>query len=357
MKSYDILYQLIRCSLGEELKIDIADAQIEEIMNLGIRQGVSLLAFDGFQKAYNNERNANSEFVKLQWIGQSIQFENTNKLIVTAQQQISDQLKQKGIKALVLKGSALSRYYKTPEFRQYGDIDIYSPTEFEKIDDILKSIGANYDLECYRHSHCLVQGITVENHIYLTDARWKKKWAALEDYLSKQAAKNLIEQEESGLGFPDYLFNILFFVYHALDHFVYDQLTLRFLVDWFYLLKGRKDLDEVILEKKLAEYGLMQFAVVLTVLCVKRLSMDENLVPKYMIDAARNINPSLLKKFEDDMFDESHSGFTTNSLKDRIARLSRFYQYRWKIEEFYGISLFQFVWSKVLAIIKWNQFK
>lgn len=109
MKSYDILYHLIRCSLGEELKIDIADTQIEEIMNLSIRQGVSLLAFDGFQKTYNNEKKANSDFIKLQWIGQSIQSENTNKLILAAQKQISDQLKQNGLKALVLKGSALSR--------------------------------------------------------------------------------------------------------------------------------------------------------------------------------------------------------------------------------------------------------
>lgn len=182
VKVHDILYQLIRCSLGEELKIDIADTQIEEIMNLSIRQGVSLLAFDGFQKAYSNEKKANSDFIKLQWIGQLIQSENTNKLILAAQQQISDLLKQNGIKAIVLKGSALSRYYKTPEFRQYGDIGIYSPAEFEKIDDILKTIGVNYDLECYRHSQCQVQGVTVENHIYLTDARWKKKWAALEDY-------------------------------------------------------------------------------------------------------------------------------------------------------------------------------
>lgn len=354
MKSYDILYHLIRCSLGEELKIDIADTQIEEIMNMSIRQGVSLLAFDGFQKTYNNEKKANSDFIKLQWIGQSIQSENTNKLILAAQKQISDQLKQNGIKALVLKGSALSRYYKTPEFRQYGDIDIYSPTEFEKIDDILKSIGANYDLECYRHSQCQVQGVTVEDHIYLTDARWKKKWAGLEEYLSNLADDYLKKKNVPGLYYPDEMFTIVFFVYHALAHFVYEQLSVRFLVDWYYLLKSKKELDDAMLETKLNEFGLMPLTGALTALCIKRLGMDENLVPKYMIDAACNINPSLLKKFEDDMFDESHSGFTTNSLKDRVARLSKFYHYRWKIEEFYGISFLHFIWSKVFAIAKWN---
>lgn len=354
MKSYDILYQLIRCSLGEELKIDIADIRIEEIMNLSIRQGVSLLAFDGFQKAYNNEKKNNSDFIKLQWIGQSIQSEKTNKLILAAQQLISNQLKQNGIRALVLKGSALSRYYKMPEFRQYGDIDIYSPSEFEKIDDILKTIGVNYDLECYRHSQCLVQGITVENHIYLTDARWKKKWAALEDYLSKQAAKIIQQQKECGLGYPDDAFNILFFVYHALAHFAYDQLTIRTLVDWYYLMNKRKKEDDTILDSKLDEYGLVEMAASLTALCIKRLGLDEKNVPQRISEVAKTQDKSLLERFENDMFSPEHGGFTSNSFSDRVVRISVFYRNRWKMDHYMNISFAGFIWSKVLATMKWR---
>ena len=292
--------------------------------------------------------------MKLQWIGQSIQSENTNKLIVATQQQISDQFKQKGIKALVLKGSALSLYYKTPEFRQYGDIDIDSPTEYEKIDDILKTIGVNYDLECYRHSQCQVQGVTVENHIYLTDARWKKKWAALEDYLTKLAAKNLQQQEEYGLGYPDDVFNILFFVYHALAHFAYDQLTVRTLVDWYYLMNKRSETDDSLLVSKLDEYGLMEMAGSLTALCIKRLELDEKNVPESLLSVAKKQEVSLLAKFEEDMFSPEHGGFTSNTLSDRIARISVFYRNRWKMEHYMNISFAGFIWSKVLAIIKWS---
>ena len=354
MKTYDLLYKLIRCSLGEDIKIDVAGTQTEELMNLSIQQGVSLIAFDGFQKAYHNEKNANSDFVKLQWIGQSIQSENTNKLILAAQQLISNQLKQNGIKALVLKGSALSQYYKTPEFRQYGDIDIYSPSEFEKIDDILKTLGTNYDLECYRHSHCKVRGITVENHIYLTDARWKKKWSSLEDYLSKLAAKNLLMQEEEGLGYPDDVFNILFFVYHALAHFAYDQLTVRTLVDWYYMMNKRKIEDDITLASKLDEFGLMEMAGSLTALCIKRLGLDKNNVPESVLAVAQKQDSSLLAKFEEDMFSLEHVGFKSNSLNDRVARISVFYRNRWKMQHYMNISFAGFVWSKMLAIIKWS---
>ena len=354
MKSHDILYQLIRCSLGEDIKIDVAGTQTEDLMNLSIQQGVFLIAFDGFQKAYNNEKNANSDFVKLQWIGQSIQSENTNKLILAAQQLISKQLKQNGIKALVLKGSALSQYYKTPEFRQYGDIDIYSPSEFEKIDDILKAIGTNYDLECYRHSHCRIKGITIENHIYLTDARWKKKWAALEDYLSKLATKNLLQQKDYGLCYPDDVFNILFFAYHALAHFAYDQLTVRTLVDWYYMMNKRKIEDDITLASKLNEFGLMEMAGSLTALCIRRFGLDKNNVPESVLAVAQKQDSSLLAKFEEDMFSLVHVGFTSNSLRDRVARISVFYRNRWKMQHYMNISFARFIWSKVLAILKWS---
>lgn len=354
MNSYDTIYQLIRCSLGEELKIDIADTQIEEIMNLSIQQGVSLIVFDGFQKAYNNEKNANSDFVKLQWIGLSIQSENTNKLLLTAQQLISNQLKQNGIKALVLKGSALSQYYKTPEFRQYGDIDIYSPSEFEKIDDILKIIGTNYDLECYRHSHCQVQGITIENHIYLTDARWKKKWAGLELYLSEHADDYLKKKETAGLYNPDDMFTILFFVYHALGHFVYDQLTVRFILDWYYLMNRRKRGNDGMLVSKLNDYGLMMMAGSLTALCIKRLNLDETNVPQRILEVSKKQDESLLERFENDLFSTDHHGFTSNSFSDRMARISVFFRNRWKMQQYMNISFVGFIWSKVLAIIKWS---
>lgn len=354
VKSYDILYKLIRCSLGEDLKIDIANAQIEEIINLSIQQGVSLIAFDGFQKAYNNEKNANSEYIKLQWIGHSIQSENTNKHILAVQQFISNQLKQAGIKALVLKGSAISRYYKTPEFRQYGDIDIFSPSEFGKIDDILKKNGTNYDLECYRHSHCQVQGITIENHIYLTDARWKKKWAALEEYLSNLVANNLQQKVENGLGYPDDVFNIIFFVYHALAHFAYDQLSLRFLVDWYYLMSKREKEDDSILTSKLDEFGLMEMAGSLTALCIKRLNLDEKNVPESVLSVSQKQDASLLDRFEEDMFSPEHGGFTSNSFSDRMARIPVFFKNRWKMEHYMNNSFAGFVWSKVLAIIKWS---
>ncbi len=284
-------------------------------------------------------------------LGQAI---NSHQIIHQAEELINERLKNNGIKALVLKGSAFASFYDVPEIRQFGDIDIYSPTEFEAIDAILKEIGKNHELECYRHTHCTVNGITVENHIYLTDARWKKKWMPLEEFLSKEAAGYLETKQEPGLCYPDALFSIVFYLYHTLAHLVYKHINVRFLLDWYYLLVHSNNLDEHMLESKLYDFNLTKIAGIVTALCIKRLGLNEEIVPDFLLQESHNIKQTLLTKVEDDMFDTTHEGFSTNSLKDRIKRILTFYRYRWKITNFLGMSFVGFIWFKMMSIITWK---
>lgn len=353
----DILFSLIRCSLGTSENEAFSPTQLQKALLLGRLQGVSSIVFDGFQKTKDQYQNISGESfaqLKSEWmmdLGSAI---NTNQIIHQAEALINDRLKKAGIKALVLKGSAFARFYDVPEVRQFGDIDIYSPTEFEKIDSILKEIGKHHELECYRHTHCTVNGITVENHIYLTDARWKQKWMPLEQYLSKEAENYLTTIDKPGLYYPDSIFSIVFYLYHTLAHLVYEHISIRFLLDWYYLLKKCGDVDEVVLKEKLEEFGLMKIAGIVTNLCVRRLGLDTDNVPTFISEVSRNINPSLLSRVEDDIFETDHEGFTTSSLKDRINRIQKYYQNRWKIEQLLEVSYLQFIWEKVSSICKWK---
>ena len=357
MEIRDVLYSLVRCSIGNSEKVFFSGERLYEAMLLGRQQGISAIVFDGYQKARDQFAGIGQEAqnrLKTEWLSDLGVAMHTCEVIHQAEKIISEELKNNNIKALLLKGSAFAQYYETKEFRQFGDIDIYSPTDFEKIDDIFKQIGNHYELECYRHSQCLVNGITVENHFYLTDARWKKKWATLEDFLSQEAKIYLQKLDRTGLLYPDELFSIVFYLYHTQAHFVYEHINVRFLMDWYYLLKNREQMDDVELESRLRKFGLMRIAGYVTAMCIKRLGMKECIVPSFIIEEAKRVNPSLLKRFEDDMFDTSHTGFTSNSFKDRFNRLFTFYHDRWKINEFLGISFCQFVGQKVLAICKWH---
>lgn len=351
------LYSLIRSSLGTSVEATYSLEQIHNAMLLGRQQGVSSVVFDGFQKCKEECSNISPDDLsrlKAKWLMDLGQAINSHQIIHQAEELINERLKKGGINALVLKGSAFASFYDVPEIRQFGDIDIYSPTEFEAIDAILKEIGKNHELECYRHTHCTVNGITVENHIYLTDARWKKKWMPLEEFLSKEAAGYLETKQEPGLCYPDPLFSIVFYLYHTLAHLVYEHINVRFLLDWYYLMKKSSDVDEDILKEKLAEFGLLRIAGVVTYLCVERLGMDNGSVPSFIMEESEKVPSALIKRIEDDMFDTNHEGFTTNSLKDRVKRIQKYYQNRWKIEQLLDVSYLQFIWEKVSSICKWK---
>lgn len=351
------LYSLIRRSLGTSDGGFYTLAQIQNAMLLGRQQGVSSIVFDGFQKSKDGCPGiTQNEYIRLktEWLMDLGQAINSHQIIHQAEELINERLKKDGIKALVLKGSAFASYYDVPEVRQFGDIDIYSPTEFESIDAILKEIGRNHELECYRHTHCTVNGITVENHIYLTDARWKKKWMPLEEYLSMEAERDLDIKQEPGLCYPDAMFSIVFYLYHTLAHLVYEHINVRFLLDWFYLIKKSGHIDEGVLKEKLEDFGLLKIAGVVTNLCVERLGMNSGSVPSFIMEESNKVPSALIQKIEDDMFDTNHEGFTTSSLKDRVKRIQKYYLNRWKIEQLLGVSYFQFIWEKVSSICKWN---
>lgn len=351
-QSRNLLFQLIICSLSDTKIEESLDGPFEEAMALSVRQNVVALAFDGLQK--NKAGGKVNNELKLKWIGHITLATQMYAQTVLVEKTISKYLYDKRIKALVLKGTALSQYYKIPELRQFSDIDIFSLANYNAVDELLKALGSDYQLECYRHSQCVVQGVSIENHIYLTDARWQKRWSSLESYLKKLAEQSLYYQEIPGLCYPDYLFTIIFFVYHALSHFVYDRLNIRFLVDWYCLLMKRNVEEDNLVESNLIEYGLMPMAAALTALCIKWLNLKDEEVPREVLKETERIQTDILTKIEDDMFDDNHTGPTSNSLKDRIHRISTFIQYRWKIEQFLGISVYRFICFKIIAILTWQ---
>ena len=56
----------------------------------------------------------------------------------------------------------------------------------------------------------------------------------------------------------------------------------------------------------------------------KGLELDEKNLPESLLSVAKKQEVSLLAKFEEDMFSPEHGGLTSNTLSDKIARISVF---------------------------------
>ena len=358
MTSRLLLYDLLKvviCDSDYSTRLEQCD--FSKIYSLSLSQGVAGIAFQGLRKSMKGQgiekkHLGNDLPIYNKWLGISGSIILHHDRILHLQNRLSAYLQEAEIRAFVLKGLSIASYYDDAQLRSFGDLDIYSPVDYLRIDEILKPISTHFSIDYYRHSECKVDGVMVENHRFLTDVRGQSRFYKLESFLHDEASANLALTPVGGLYYPKECFTFIFFVYHALIHFIYEKLSLKFLVDWGLMLKGRKELALEDLDDKLKEFGLMRFAAVMTALCIKRIGLPEIFVSKELLAEVKALDTNLVDRFEEDIFMCDYEKFSTNSLKDRIKRGKEFYKKRWKIKEFLGSSTTIFLWEKLCALRK-----
>lgn len=357
---HPLLY-LLRIALGNgSYNIPLDDVNWDELIDLSYSQGVASIAVDGLQKLYDanpeleltldNPRLGN---LKYEWFGATFSDEQNYSRIKSTAQDISVRLKELGIKALLVKGLSYASYYPIPEHRAFGDIDIFSPTSYKAIDDMLKGIAENFSVEYYRHSHCSLNGIAIENHKHLCDIRGQKRWVKLEKELALYADEVLSSKEDGGLYFPDSKLSVLFFLYHAQSHLVFESISLRFLTDWAMILRGEKVLlSSDWFSESISKFDLEKITGVLTSLCIKYLGVDRNGLPECITLCADSIEETLEDKVVRDIFRKDKEGFGDSSLRSRMSRAFVMFDRGWKYREFLGVGPFAFVLEKWCGIVK-----
>ena len=257
-----------------------------------------------------------------------------------------------GHMALRLKGLSLSEYYPEPFTRKFVDIDFYSPDHGDDIDAYFKSRGIAVDDDFYRHSHCHVRGVLVENHKCLLDVRGRQRMRDLDRDLKEMACEHLKKDFVPGIYPPPVMFSAVFNLHHALSHFIYEGISFKFLTDWIYFLCGEKEAmssDEV--KERIERHGLMKFAGVLTSVSIHHLGLAEENVPSYLLEAASQIKPSVEQKFVDDLFRPYEPSHYKSKLKERLNNVRRIVKASWKPSEFLGQSSFSFVVDKFIPIL------
>lgn len=361
---HDYFYELIRVAIGaqENLSRQPKSGEWVELYKIAQAQSLISVSFVALQKLGADldggfARIGMSEKLYLAWMVRAAEFSQNYGDIKALEDKLSNALCESGVKALLVKGTSLSLLYEDPTLRQFGDLDVYSPFDYDKVNEIVKSLASDYIEDYYRHTEGKVDGIMVENHKYLTDVRGQKRWNELENYLSQLASARLASRGVGGLYYPDDVFTVLFFVYHAQAHFLFERISMKFLVDWCLLLKNRNDAPGRVVDERLKQFGLMKFAACLTAICIKRLALPEQYVPVEVLKSVKELDEKTILCFEKDMFCSESHGFTSSSLIDRVKRGVWLFKNKWKIELFLDDSIYSFLWHKAVSIITFKQSK
>ena len=233
----EILFKLV--AAGLETCYDAfslpKDVDWESVFNLANTQGVATICLDGLQRL--NWNNAVPKTIKMQWIGTALKQEQQCNAQWQAAVSLARVWHDAGMQTYVMKGFVLADMYPHPAARCSCDMDCFLMERHEccgeKGDEVVEGKGVEVDRSYYKNSKFSFNGLTVENHRYLLPVKGSRKAKHFERWLRTQmetAEPKYIGK--SYLQVPTEMFNTVYILAHAQEHFFEDGITLKHVCDW-----------------------------------------------------------------------------------------------------------------------------
>ena len=218
-------------------------------------QSVTGLLFSG--RSEMGFVNENEKKVFYYHIGQLIM---NNSSINHTLSFIVAELNRNAIPYCLLKGQGIGAYYKEPEIRVGGDIDLYVGKYQQRAIESLLPFANQKKCEINgKHANLCIYGTEVELHRYVDSMISHKHneifWEWSEKELFDNAKSIIVDKKEVRI--PKPTFNAFCIFYHLFRHFLISGVGLRQLCDWARLLYCEKDnIDRKELCSKLQMFGI-----------------------------------------------------------------------------------------------------
>lgn len=337
----NVLFDLLRISFwGEASRIDyrsLADEEWWEVYYLSGKQGVRCIVFGGVSLL--SEEVQPNEKLLFSWAANAVLAKEKYLRNLKTTLQLNELFAAEGIEMLLLKGSLLASFYPVPEYREYGDIDIYLFGEYERGDAFLNK-HADLMKRTKKHAAFIFQGIPVENHktfidqIESTDIFSRKRKEAFE-YIEMSLHEVLKREQKHYLEYydirvPSPTFNFLFMVMHTGTH-LGKELVVRHICDWACFLEENKGkYDEKIIEHVLDRMNFKRLCLIMTDVAIRYIGMPVEFAPSFYKEGRRE---RINARFVNSLFEHfpSSKEVEKNTLS---CKWQRFYHNQWAYDLF-----------------------
>lgn len=350
----NILYHILGCAVsGRNLELerlkDVAPEGWHEVYLIGKDQGVTALLFD---KVKNLPKDvAPPKELVLKWMSHSLSIEKQTKSIFQRCAGFAQLMHEHGLHTLVLKGVAVSQYYPNPWYREYGDLDCYlyrlqnaKPVWdgcYEGGNNIAENDGHVVKRGYYKHSHIKYNGLEVENHQYALPIKDGPEVRELEQELRRLVTchEGLKQIGQTYLYAPSADFTALFLTAHSLNHFLFESIKLRHVLDWAFFVKAEHgSVDWNNFWKWCDRMKYTRFVMCMNHICVHYLKMD---LPAEVYRQGDENVAALSERILDDIF-SGYSLYTQNhsGLMHRVMIISRYLKCLWKFNQVHQRNVF-----------------
>ncbi len=347
-----VLFQTLHYSFNEAIDSRFPPSEFDwkEVSDLAISQGVGGIFYDGIQKLYDNNSEGiaaieKDKSIKYDLFGQSLQIEKDYAGQWKNAKKFADGLADFGIRVFVLKGFAISSLYPIPEHRPCSDLDCFlikdqSPA-YDDGNNVSAYLGYRVIADYYKHSKIKVGSLTVENHQFCLPVKGDPHSKGLNRFLL-----SIIDDGElryigdSKLLSPAPMFNAVYILAHAREHFFNEGITLRQICDWACLMRSLSDEGNAFWDEwkeHCSKFGLLAFGYSMSRLATRVCGIS---VP-FDCPADEGVDERVL---EDTLRDREKP---KRGMGRRVQLVRNLLSSSWKFREFSERSAFGFVFRRV----------
>ena len=265
-------------------------------------------------------------------------------------------LKEHGIEGVLLKGQGVARYYRKPQMRQSGDIDLYIGTELYRTAVNLCKDELNEDKETShetrQHYAFYMDGVEIELHRLATRLYSRKKDAGFQEWivdeLEYSPRRRSLTLGNADVVLPSYDFDALYIFYHGWRHLITGGIGMRQLCDWAMIFNYHSgEIDIARLKDNIHRFGLTRGWRLFAYIAVRYLGVEEDKMPLY--------DPRYTKKYDKVMEYIVSSGNFGYHSEAGIRMITPGHGFRDKVGKFrsiteYFVTLFPIIPSEATSI-------
>ena len=277
---YKLFFELIQVAIchRDSLSRVPSDAEWNALYSLSVKQAVAGVCFCGVQRLPKEQIVEMPVQLKMQWFALAESVKQRNDLMNRRCVEVQRILAKEGMESCIIKGQGVARLYdfndndnvnlndKLGAYRQSGDIDIYVPCGMDKA---LRWCRKRYgDVEFdYINAHVPVfKDVEVELHWRLQSMTNLFKNRKLQRWLEREETKVMILGGRTTLPnggeitVPLIEFNAFYLMLHCYNHVFSSGLGLRQLMDYYFLLMARKNLNlDLNIDELFRKFGMERF--------------------------------------------------------------------------------------------------
>lgn len=226
-----------------------------------------------------------SEDTFQQWATISYSIVERNKVVTKQCLLLQRKMSEQGFATTILKGQGLQDCYcAMAQYRKSGDIDVWVDSTDEKVLDYVQKLTPTKEFD-WKHTHFnAFRDTPVELHWYPSVAHNPIVNNRLMRYYGEQAVKQCHKSvtDPDGnpvLAVPDALFNSVYLMIHMFSHYVYERMSVRQLMDYYYVLQTdevQRNREEIV--RRLRFFGLYQFAQLVMAMLKVMFNIDDRLL-------------------------------------------------------------------------------